>query len=67
MSMLNNITHTSKTHSGIRAVIAGVEKIGKTTFTCSAPRPLLIPFEHGYQGINVNMTPQPTTFTQTIN
>ena len=66
MSMLNRVTHTSKAQSGIKVVIAGVEKVGKTTLTCSAPRPLLIPFEHGYQGVNVNMTPQPDNFDQSM-
>lgn len=47
---------------GIRAVIAGVEKIGKTTFVCTAPRPLLVPLEIGYSGVNVNRTPMIDSF-----
>jgi hypothetical protein len=33
---------------GQRIVIAGVEKIGKTTLACGAPNSLLIPLEMGY-------------------
>jgi len=42
---------------GIRAVLSGVEKIGKTTLACSAPRVLLIPMEQGYSTVNVQATP----------
>lgn len=69
MSILSKVTQTSMTSmtsTGIRAVIAGVEKIGKTTLACSAPRPLLIPLEHGYMGIKVHMTPQPAGFKQVL-
>lgn len=43
---------------GCRGVIAGVEKIGKTTLACNAPRTLLVPLEMGYAGIQVAKTPQ---------
>ena len=65
-NFLSQVTQSNNSNSGIRVVIAGVEKIGKTTFTCSAPRPLLIPLEHGYMGIKVNTTPQPASFTDVI-
>lgn len=52
--------------AGIRCVIAGAEKIGKTTLLSSAPRPLLIPLEQGYQGISMHKTPLLTTFGQVM-
>ena len=56
MSILGSITNNT-TRAGIRAVIYGIEKQGKTTFCCSAPRPLLIPLEMGYAGIQIQMVP----------
>lgn len=45
--------------AGIRAVIAGVEGVGKTTLAVNAPRVLLVPLEDGLPaGIVVNKTPQ---------
>lgn len=52
--------------SGIRCVIAGSEKMGKTTFACSAPRPLLIPFELGAGFMNVARTDIPKSFPQVM-
>jgi hypothetical protein len=58
MSILAAVSHTSQgIQPGIRAVIAGVEKMGKTTLTTNAPRALLVPLEIGYSGVQVNMTP----------
>jgi hypothetical protein len=63
MSILAAVTHTSQgVRPGLRAVIAGVEKVGKTTLTTNAPRALLVPLEVGYSGVSVNMTPQLTEF-----
>jgi hypothetical protein len=42
---------------GIRAVLSGVEKVGKTTLACSAPRVLLVPLEQGFSAVNVHKTP----------
>jgi hypothetical protein len=42
---------------GIRAVLSGVEKVGKTTLACSAPRVLLVPLEQGFSMVNVHKTP----------
>ena len=56
MSILAAVS-SSQTRTGIRVVVAGVEKVGKTTFGASAPRPLLIPLETGYAGVVVNKTP----------
>lgn len=50
MSLLNNIT-TGKTKSGLRMVVCGNEKIGKTTFSCYAPNKLLIPLEVGFANV----------------
>lgn len=67
MSILQTVQHTSMgIQPGIRAVIAGVEKIGKTTLTTNAPRALLVPLEVGYSGVNVNMTPMLNDFTQVM-
>lgn len=57
MSLLNQITTSDQSRPGIRAVIAGVEKIGKTTLVCGAPNVLLIPLEVGYSGVNVHHVP----------
>jgi len=56
MSFLTNVTHTAQSNVGIRVVIAGVEKVGKTTIACNAPRALLIPLETGFMGVSVNKT-----------
>ncbi len=60
-SILAKIGHSSKA-SGIRAVLSGVEKIGKTTLACSAPKPLLIPLEQGYSGVSVECVPMLTDY-----
>lgn len=56
MSILAAIS-SSQTKTGIRVVIAGVEKVGKTTLSTNAPRALLIPLETGYSGVVVNKVP----------
>lgn len=67
MSILGAVQHTSAgIQPGIRAVIAGVEKMGKTTLTTNAPRTLLIPLEAGYSGISVNMTPMLHDFNHVL-
>jgi len=62
MSLLNEISHSSQSNSGIRVVIGGVEKVGKTTLATGAPRALLIPMETGYSGVSVMRTPKPESF-----
>lgn len=55
MSVLGTITRgTAKV--GSRIVISGVEKMGKTTLACGAPKPLLIPMEQGYGAISIDKT-----------
>jgi hypothetical protein len=56
MSFLQGIT-AGPSQSGIRMVIAGQEKMGKTTISCGAPNVLLIPIEVGYSGVTVAKTP----------
>ena len=56
MSILAAIS-SSQTKTGIRIVLSGVEKVGKTTLATNAPRPLLIPLETGYSGVIVNKVP----------
>ena len=68
MSLLQSITATNSAPSteGIRIVLAGVEKVGKTTTASGAPKPLLIPLEKGYGGINIQKTDMPTSYEQVI-
>jgi hypothetical protein len=56
-SALDSI-ETGTRQVGARIVIAGQEKIGKTTLACNAPRVLLIPMEMGFGAIPVAKTRQ---------
>ena len=56
MSILASIT-SSQSKTGVRVVLSGVEKVGKTTLATNAPRALLIPLETGYSGVVVNKVP----------
>jgi hypothetical protein len=56
-SALDSI-ETGTRQVGARIVIAGQEKIGKTTLACNAPRVLLIPMEMGFGSITVAKTRQ---------
>jgi hypothetical protein len=47
MSLLAGIK-SGKSKSGIRMVICGQEKVGKTTLACGSPNSLLIPLEVGF-------------------
>lgn len=60
-SILGQVT-TGITQAGIRAVIAGGEKIGKTSLVCGAPSVLLVPLELGYAAMPVPKTPMLTTW-----
>lgn len=51
---------------GQRIVVSGVEKVGKTTFACSAPRVLLVPLEIGYAAMSVNKTAMLTSYEQVM-
>lgn len=47
---------TGTRRAGARIVISGVEKVGKTTLACNAPRVLLIPLEMGFGAMPVSKT-----------
>ena len=57
MGLLDQVSMSVQRPAGIRGIIAGAEKMGKTTLACSAPRALLIPLERGYDTIQVMKTP----------
>lgn len=63
MSLLSGIT-TGASKTGLRCIIAGLEKMGKTTLTCGAPNSLLIPLEVGYGGIATAKTPMVQTLEE---
>ena len=63
MGILNGIT-TSSQNEGLRIVIAGQEKMGKTTLGSGAPSSLLIPLEVGYSGIQTPRVPMLQSFTE---
>jgi hypothetical protein len=56
LSILSAITNTPL-KEGIKAVISGVEGVGKTTLAVNAPQALLVPMEQGYAGVIVNKVP----------
>lgn len=62
-SILGGVT-TGRTQVGQRIVIAGPEKVGKTTLACSAPNPLLVPLEMGFASMNVPKTATLDTWEQ---
>ena len=55
MSLLSTVTSGVR-QEGLRIVLAGQEKVGKTTLACGAPGALLIPLEIGYTGIDIAKT-----------
>lgn len=57
MSILAAVAPAGVSTTGIRMVLGGVEKVGKTTLSCNAPRALLVPLEMGYATMRVNKTP----------
>lgn len=65
MSILQNVT-SGVSRTGLRMVIAGLEKMGKTTFTSGAPGALLIPLEVGYAGVNVAKTPMLQSYEEVL-
>jgi hypothetical protein len=56
MSILQHIS-TGVSRSGLRVIIAGQEKMGKTTMASFAPAALLVPLEVGFAGVAVAKTP----------
>jgi len=65
-SFLSQVTHTNTSQTGLRIVIYGAEKIGKTTLCCGAPGTLLIPLEQGYTGMNCNKTSMIKTYEDAL-
>lgn len=65
MSILASIT-SGVTRSGLRAVIAGPEKIGKTTLTTGAPKALLVPLEVGFGSVSVAKTPMLQSYEELV-
>lgn len=55
MSILSTV-NTERRREGLRIVLAGVEKVGKTTLATDAPGALLVPLEIGYSGVSVAKT-----------
>lgn len=55
MSILAAIS-SGASRTGIRIIVAGQEKQGKTTLTSGAPSPLLVPCEVGFAGITIPKT-----------
>lgn len=63
MSILSGVT-SGVTRAGLRIVIAGQEKMGKTTLCAGAPGVLLVPLEVGYSGVSVAKTPMLQTLEE---
>jgi hypothetical protein len=63
MSILNTIT-TGVSRTGLRIVISGLEKMGKTTLATGAPGAVLVPLEIGYGGVSVAKTNMLQTFEE---
>lgn len=63
MQILSQVNNTRR-QEGLRIVIAGQEKMGKTTLTCQAPGSLLVPLEIGYSGVTVAKTPMLQSFSE---
>ena len=64
MSILNTITSSEIKTDGLRIVIAGQEKMGKTTLACGAPNALLVPLEVGYSGVTIPKVEMLQTYDQ---
>lgn len=56
MSILGSVT-SGASRTGVRMVLAGQEKMGKTTLGAGAPGALLVPLEVGYAGVACAKTP----------
>jgi hypothetical protein len=63
MGFLNRV-QTGYNQVGQRIVIAGVEKVGKTTLASAAPNALLIPLEQGSAAIPIAKLPQLNTWEE---
>jgi hypothetical protein len=63
-SILGTVVQGRGVQEGQRIVIAGQEKVGKTTLACQAPGSLLVPCEIGYGFIQTARTDMLTTWEQ---
>lgn len=63
-SILSTITSGINHNEGVRIVIAGQEKVGKTTLSCDAPNALLVPLEIGYKSIAIHKTAMLQTYRE---
>lgn len=63
-SILGAVSTGGTQQAGQRIVIAGAEKVGKTTLACGAPGALLVPLEMGYGAMKVAHTPLLETWEQ---
>ena len=59
MAILECVT-SAPVKEGIRAIIAGVEGVGKTTLAIDAPRVLLVPLETGIPPVSYTHLTLPT-------
>ena len=57
MNSILGAVSQGRTQFGQRIVIAGPEKVGKTTLACGAPGALLVPLEMGFASMSVAKTP----------
>lgn len=57
MSILNQVNNPNTKQSGVRVVIYGTEKIGKTTLVSGSPRRLFVPLEVGFLSTMPHKTP----------
>lgn len=64
-SLLGQVTKGPST-SGIRMIIAGQEKLGKTTLGAGAPDNLLVPLEVGFAGIRTAKTPMVQSYEELL-
>jgi len=63
-SILSSISSGPTVNAGIRIVIAGQEKMGKTTLGSGAPGALIVPLEVGYAGVQTAKTKMLQTFSE---
>lgn len=64
MTNILSQVNSERRQEGLRIVIAGVEKVGKTSLTTGAPDALLVPLEIGYSGVTVAKTPMLQSFDE---
>lgn len=64
MAILSQVQVGAALQEGQRIVIAGAEKVGKTTLACGAPDALLVPLELGYGTMTIARTPMLETWEQ---